>query len=387
MFRVPFSEALAILGSVLAIVLIVLDKAGKLKGPMLLILLAVAAVLTLPLALSCPWVRDASPRMLQFSRGMLMVFLVGVVYSIIAVWISGSATPPQQDVSAPNIDCLGEDELFVELKRDIFRESETYGHGLRAVTGKFQNKPCPPKRIAAIDKVKAQISYYGFDFPDKVKHVVHHCCWLNEDSPYPLFAVDAVHQLIIGTFEPRQQQNGFKPAFTIWENNPDKSIPLLPRVYGNCRGFRIKVALNAGEHGEFGGEYDYELRIDLKQPTNSYTFEYLSEARKQEKRRETLRRFGELVKEGERFLAQHAEQAPRTQADWMRFYEQARSWRIKAETVIRDNLGLPGLGRFDNFAELKHCPNVNRGDKLIEDKFLDEIYTRLLNLQGIAREY
>ena len=35
--RISFSDTIGILGIVLAIVLVVLDKAGKLKGPMLLV--------------------------------------------------------------------------------------------------------------------------------------------------------------------------------------------------------------------------------------------------------------------------------------------------------------------------------------------------------------
>jgi len=53
-----FDRVLAITGIVAAIVLVVLDKAGKLKGPFLLALLGVAALMTLPLALGNSWVKD-----------------------------------------------------------------------------------------------------------------------------------------------------------------------------------------------------------------------------------------------------------------------------------------------------------------------------------------
>jgi hypothetical protein len=89
LFRLSFDSYLGIGGIVLTIILLVLDKAGKLKGPVLLVLLGVAAVMTLPLALGAPWMSDASSAMLRFSRGMLLFFLVGLAYSLLAVWISG----------------------------------------------------------------------------------------------------------------------------------------------------------------------------------------------------------------------------------------------------------------------------------------------------------
>src|ERR1700730_9909946 len=88
MFRVSFSDGLAIAGIVSAIVLIVLDKAGKLKGPALLVLLAGAAVMTLPLVLSASWIADSPPGMVRFSRRLLMVCIVGTAYSLVAVWVS-----------------------------------------------------------------------------------------------------------------------------------------------------------------------------------------------------------------------------------------------------------------------------------------------------------
>jgi hypothetical protein len=49
--ELTFDRILGILGIVSAIVLVVLDKAGKLKGPVLFGLLGVAALMTLPIAL------------------------------------------------------------------------------------------------------------------------------------------------------------------------------------------------------------------------------------------------------------------------------------------------------------------------------------------------
>lgn len=101
MEKVSFSDGLAIVGLVLTVILVVLDKGGKLKGgPMLLVLLALAACLTLPLAFSIPWVTDSVPGFQMFTRMTFMFFFVGVIYSGIGVWISGDAKPEAKAVKA-----------------------------------------------------------------------------------------------------------------------------------------------------------------------------------------------------------------------------------------------------------------------------------------------
>jgi uncharacterized membrane protein len=86
--KVSLSDGLAVFGVILAIVLVILDKADKLKGPMLYVLLAVAAVLALPLALGNSWVSNASTGMLKFAHGALLVSLIFGVYSVFALWIA-----------------------------------------------------------------------------------------------------------------------------------------------------------------------------------------------------------------------------------------------------------------------------------------------------------
>jgi hypothetical protein len=296
------------------------------------------------------------------------------------------ARPVQQESSqaqlGPNIICLGEDDLFLELANGIFRESRHYDRALRAVTGQFQNRPRPPQAIVPARRVITQITYYHLYYPDVVEHTVHHPCWLNERSPDPPFEAGAVHQLIIGTFEQRAD-GGFEREFTIWEHDPAANAPPSPYVFGGCHGFRIKVALSAGEHSEFGGEYDYELRIDLQHPTNSYTFEYLSEARKEEKRNQAIRRFQELIAEGQQFLQQHIQRVP---DNWTQFYGNERSWRGRVEAAIRDSIGMEAVYRFDNTRELRHLARPENTAGGIGE-FLDQFYTRLLNLQDITGEY
>jgi hypothetical protein len=69
------------------LVLVALDKADKLKGPLPLILLAIAAAMTLPLTLGNAWVAEATPGMLRIVRSMMMVSIVVLVYALLVNWI------------------------------------------------------------------------------------------------------------------------------------------------------------------------------------------------------------------------------------------------------------------------------------------------------------
>jgi hypothetical protein len=94
MFKVGLSDGIGIVGIVLAIVLVVLDKAEKLKGPWLFVLLAVAAVMTLFIALGNAWVLEA-PEKWRLWRGALLFLLVVFVYSGVSIWIGGSKASPR----------------------------------------------------------------------------------------------------------------------------------------------------------------------------------------------------------------------------------------------------------------------------------------------------
>lgn len=102
--ELSLDRVIGILGIVLAIVLIVLDKAEKLKGPILFWLLGLAAVMTLPLALGNSWLSDTPWGILKFSKGMFLVSVVMMAYSILAIWISPAAITnplPEGHATAP----------------------------------------------------------------------------------------------------------------------------------------------------------------------------------------------------------------------------------------------------------------------------------------------
>jgi hypothetical protein len=85
--KIPFSDVVGIGGIALATVLLVLDKAGKLKGGWLLGLLCLAGAMTLFIALGNVWVMD-SPHKWRLWRGALMVSFVALTYSGLAIWIA-----------------------------------------------------------------------------------------------------------------------------------------------------------------------------------------------------------------------------------------------------------------------------------------------------------
>ena len=92
-------DVIGIVGIILTIVFIVLDKAGKLKGGLLIGLLCLAGVMTLFLAIGNSFVLDA-PIQWKLWRGLLMFSLVAFIYSGLAIWIS-SEEPPQEGYKEP----------------------------------------------------------------------------------------------------------------------------------------------------------------------------------------------------------------------------------------------------------------------------------------------
>jgi hypothetical protein len=99
-WRISFSDGIGIAGIILATVLLVLDKAGKLRGGMLIGLLCVAGVMTLFVAVRNSFVLDAPPKW-KIWRGLFMVGLVAFCYSGLAIWISGGSTENAEAPAAP----------------------------------------------------------------------------------------------------------------------------------------------------------------------------------------------------------------------------------------------------------------------------------------------
>jgi hypothetical protein len=87
--KLTFEIALAIGGTVLTVVLLVLDKAEKLKGPVLYGLLCLAALTTLPLVLGNPLVVNAVGPWKYWYRSLGSATVI-LGFWAIGIWISPS---------------------------------------------------------------------------------------------------------------------------------------------------------------------------------------------------------------------------------------------------------------------------------------------------------
>lgn len=85
---ISFSDGLAFAAIVLTIVLLVLDKAGKLKGPILFWLLALAALMTMPLVFGNAWVAGAPNRTVRAFRVVFLLCSAGAGYAALSAWIA-----------------------------------------------------------------------------------------------------------------------------------------------------------------------------------------------------------------------------------------------------------------------------------------------------------
>lgn len=94
--KLTFEVGLAIFGTVLTVLLLVLDKADKLKGPILYLLLVLAALMTLPLALGTPAVTSVSNEWRVWARSFAVVIVI-LVYWAIGIWIA----PNHRDADIP----------------------------------------------------------------------------------------------------------------------------------------------------------------------------------------------------------------------------------------------------------------------------------------------
>jgi hypothetical protein len=98
----PLEIVLGIAGLVLTIVVLVLDKADKLKGASLIIWLLLAGFLTLPIAVANPFVADSPPAW-KWWRAILMISVVTFTYWALAIWVISpdNLLTPANDPDAP----------------------------------------------------------------------------------------------------------------------------------------------------------------------------------------------------------------------------------------------------------------------------------------------
>lgn len=276
----------------------------------------------------------------------------------------------------PNVVCLGEGDLFVELDEDgIFRDAG-YGEGnLRAIAPKFVNEPKLPKRekVGSAQKVRAQIIFYEPDWPDREYLRVDHACWLDERSPYVTLGLDGVGYVIAGIFETPRHASGYK-TFTIYGNHPVKNgaQPLL--TMPPHAKYKIKVRLIVGEHGEFSSEHDFELDAQ----GGVYSFEHVTETEKELRNESTKAELKKLVNEGDKLF-----NTPFINMDWDKLYSDVHTWNARVCKMVRRFYGLVASSRVDSSTITNQYPHkITDGYK----RFFDEYYSRFIGLQEIARE-
>jgi hypothetical protein len=181
--RISFSDDIGVAGIILAVILVVLDKAGKLKGAWLIGLLSVAGAMTLFLALGNSWVLDA-PIKWKIWRGILTVTLVGLSYSGVAIWILDGAREAETKNMAATAPCdlagntvsasvpkipLSETtssqskawERWLSHVRDLPGYTQptiySYGKGISYEDGKIDN----PAKQSALVCIKCRGTTYG----------------------------------------------------------------------------------------------------------------------------------------------------------------------------------------------------------------------------------
>ncbi len=81
-------SAFFIVGAVTTIILVVLDKAGRLKGGILIALLILAGLLTVPLAIGNPWVANSPSVYWKIWRGAFLVWIIIFAYAALIIWIN-----------------------------------------------------------------------------------------------------------------------------------------------------------------------------------------------------------------------------------------------------------------------------------------------------------
>ena len=111
-----FDRSLAVGGIALTIVLLVLDRAGKLKGAWLLVLLALAVFLLMPIVLTIPWVSHGLPGSQIWARRLLVLSSLAVLWAGLSVWVTSGNHPSDTGLPIPpKLSPTAEKSLNLEL--------------------------------------------------------------------------------------------------------------------------------------------------------------------------------------------------------------------------------------------------------------------------------
>lgn len=143
MSRLSFSDRLAVFALIVTIILLVLDKAEKLKGPLLIWLLAFCAVLALPMLFSMSLVSDAPTTLQVVFRRILATSLLVAVWAFIVLWIQPDQNPVPAEL-AKSTDILAPEDGPTPTKRDAGPPQQD-----EKKTNGPVSTPTPPLSVAA----------------------------------------------------------------------------------------------------------------------------------------------------------------------------------------------------------------------------------------------
>jgi hypothetical protein len=207
-FKVGFSDIVGIGGIVLTIVLLVLDKAGKLKGGWLYVLLIVAGAMTLSIAVGNSWVMD-DPKW-RLWRGTFAFAFVALLYSGVAIWISGGGEGP----AVPPSD--------LESKRDPLLKSDSLTPSLLFVFGAPLGDNESASWIMMLKHYGPNSAYncdIGF-YDDDRKNIEHEWLVKHPNSPFPPPGLAGESQRRL--YVPEAGPEGSAGSFTWNPVNPNR---------------------------------------------------------------------------------------------------------------------------------------------------------------------
>lgn len=206
--RVSFSDTIGIFGIVMAIVLVVLDKAGKLKGQWLFTLLFIAGIMTLFIAIGNDWVQDA-PKQWKWWRAIFMFCLVALAYSWVAIWIEGS---PIENAEVKNSESNGA-QLHNPGQTTQTHQTLSAEQIADAVASKLRTAPHSEPAKPAAKPSAPQIVRLGVG-PDAYKDItdLQLIKWVNDEA-------DKIESLAEQAMQP--PQNGMSPNAMLWRFNND----------------------------------------------------------------------------------------------------------------------------------------------------------------------
>lgn len=307
------------------------------------------------------WLNNGTELPLNWRLAVYVLSIVCLGFVLFIAWkFVNFHSPPK-----PNLQCLGEEDLFLQLaNNDVFSFDEHFNH-YRAAAVAFQNLPRPPVKTAHIDNVQAEITFYNWDFREHANgkdFTIERGMWVGERTHQISFPVGTkTHYLVCACLEPRgDHENGYKDQFTFFGHSEAAHAPLEKTVWRSThQRFFVQVRLIAGANGEYGGVYDF----DLEMSNSSYTFVYLSDKVRKERKDSTIEGLQSRLEAGRKLLADSS-------IIGSEIYSDVNDWRWEVEGFIRKNVGInvPVVG---SPADWKH-----------EHWWIEEIHKHIGQLEG-----